>query len=649
MLFSCADVICVLVCSSSARTIDSSRGSVLEVPVLLGNGGPLVNTVLDEDEHTTLSVVVDVAVEQPRTRVGDVVTDGSPGRASLSRRSHDSIQLGRVVQVEQLRSGGDGLVDGVPLEGALAGADVVHLVAVLVDRVRRHRAGGLEDEIDPGIVEGRDGDIVLDEGLGIEEGGHSGLVDDVGHETGVVQSPEVRSTVEAHVKSPEVVGLERDGLLSPGNGGGVVEEDNIGAEGGTDNAEMRVRVNVASIGTAHPEDSVSDEGLRSAGRGDTDLEGADGALGLNEDRDTVAVEEVEGLDPLRDDICTVDSVHPHIMLVDGDSGNHEVVGTDEVNGDPRAHRGADNLNRTHGACAALEDLLGHQFRGTRVTGKKVHDLGGNATLVSQRRARNSPEPGLLCLGEACLQFLLRNALDAALAIEDDRVIAGHLSLGEKSGIPLLVGGEVSQVRDDQRPAARLGGLKSADGTGSNGAEGLGVAAAGTNLDGTVQTILNVATVVGVVPVAAVLGSRPGVGEGLTRHDVALGHARNTIRPRGAVHLNAVEVDGSVLGRAVLDNDINRVTLIDINDRAGRGTVDENHLTGDTILGNVTKGQLEVEGPLCGSSRQKLGQQGHSGGELHDGSTLKILLYASKTKTKTLEEEVKRDKRSLEHI
>jgi hypothetical protein len=115
------------------------------------------------------------------------------------------------------------------------------------------------------------------------------------------------------------------------------------------------------------------------------------------------------------------------------------------------------------------------------------------------------------------------------------------------------------------------------------------------------------------------------------------------------NLRTVEVDGSVLGRAVLDNDINRVTFIDINDRAGRGTVDENHLTGDTILGNVTKGQLEVEGPLRGSSRQKLGQQGHSGGELHDGSTLKILLYASKTKTKALEEEVKRDKRSFEHI
>jgi hypothetical protein len=79
----------------------------------------------------------------------------------------------------------------------------------------------------------------------------------------------------------------------------------------------------------------------------------------------------------------------------------------------------------------------------------------------------------------------------------------------------------------------------------------------------------------------------------------------------------VEMDGAILRGAVLDDDLNLVTLDDLDSRTRRSAVDENHLAGDTILGNVTECQLEVEFFKCGSSRQKLGQQGHSGGELHD--------------------------------
>lgn len=103
-----------------------------------------------------------MAVQQPRPRVGGMVPHHDPARVVLGGQRRKGVAPRRVDEVELARDLLDGLGDAAPPEGALAGADVVHFRAVLVDRVRRLREHGRdEDEVDPVVEVGRDGHVVL--------------------------------------------------------------------------------------------------------------------------------------------------------------------------------------------------------------------------------------------------------------------------------------------------------------------------------------------------------------------------------------------------------------------------------------------------------------------------------------------------------
>jgi len=115
-----------------------------------------------------------------------MIADGSPAGASLSGRSHNSIHLRGVIQVKVLGSSSNSLIDRVPLKQTLTSTNMVHLITMLMDRVRRHEAISLKDKVNPSIVESGDSNIILDKRLGIKESGKRDGVNIMGHKTSVI-------------------------------------------------------------------------------------------------------------------------------------------------------------------------------------------------------------------------------------------------------------------------------------------------------------------------------------------------------------------------------------------------------------------------------------------------------------------------------
>lgn len=94
-----------------------------------------------------------VAMQHARSREGDVVPDHGPVARLVAQAA--PVAQGRVdeVEVSPLPAEADGLVDAGPGEPAVARADDVGLVVVLVERVLRGDVGAvLEDDVDDGPV-----------------------------------------------------------------------------------------------------------------------------------------------------------------------------------------------------------------------------------------------------------------------------------------------------------------------------------------------------------------------------------------------------------------------------------------------------------------------------------------------------------------
>lgn len=74
------------------------------------------------------------------------------------------------------------------------------------------------------------------------------------------------------------------------------------------------------------------------------------------------------------------------MLVDGEGGDDEVVGTNDVKGNPLARLGIDNLTRASGSLAAAEDTGGQELGVTSATESNVDVLGRKAAIVMSVKA-----------------------------------------------------------------------------------------------------------------------------------------------------------------------------------------------------------------------------------------------------------------------
>lgn len=184
--------------------VTTKTSASLVVQVLGRHNREGIHTILDRDGHAAVKVRRDVAVQEPRPRVVAVVPDRQPGRLVDRGGRGKGVPPGRRGEVEARRLGLHRLGDGRPGEGPRARPDEEHLAAVLVHRVLRLGPGrGDEHEVDPGVVERGDGDVVAYEGLRVEEEGVLHLVRQ-GVDR-VVQGPEVCLSRHDHAEDKGVV------------------------------------------------------------------------------------------------------------------------------------------------------------------------------------------------------------------------------------------------------------------------------------------------------------------------------------------------------------------------------------------------------------------------------------------------------------
>lgn len=241
--------------------------------------------------------------------------------------------MGRRVKVEGGWLGCIRFCHGIVGEWTVGLADQEHLVAVLVDGVLRLGVGRRHKyNVDPRVVEGGDGYVVLDEGHGIVQHGCLGVEERV---DGVVERPVVRLACDEHVQDKRLVGVvgRCDGRVGLLHGLVVVHHTCRGVAtglvdvwGGHHCGSDLSRGMVVDVG------GVGDDLCGGVG-GHAEREGTELSQ-LDEDGETSTVVHVDGLYQHGLDVGTVDGVQVHGVVVDGDVHEQETKSGDEVQGYP---------------------------------------------------------------------------------------------------------------------------------------------------------------------------------------------------------------------------------------------------------------------------------------------------------------------------
>lgn len=161
---------------------------------------------------------------------------------------------------------------------------------------------------------------------------------------------------------------------------------------------------------------------------------------------------------------------------------------------------------------------------------------------------------------------------------------------------LLMRVQVSDIVDDQGLSYCLGRNEGRNLGWSDLGEGLRDAGSRVDDDGAVEAIFNLTAVVGVIPIGTILGGVPAVNIGLVLHDRTLSDTGDTVVPWRAEHLDTyahqnqsvlllladytgsqlhtMEVDRGVLSGNVVDGNLDLISLVQLDNRAGRLLIDE---------------------------------------------------------------------------
>jgi hypothetical protein len=243
-------------------------------------------------------------------------------------------------------------------------------------------------------------------------------------------------------------------------------------------------------------------------------------------------------------------------------------------------------------------------------------LGGKGRHVTQLQKE-------MLLG--CQQrgdLLWRPAVNSPLAVEQDRVVAGRLDARLDHDLPPLVGRHVPVIRQHDGPDARLGLLHGADRCRVAGdlVEGIGGAGRRMDDDGAVHTVLELAALVGVVPVRAGLRGFPPVDKARPGLDLPLGEARHAVRPGCVEHLDACTVSRQPLflslslslsatcglptvivhrrieGHLVVHRHRDVVPVVDLEQGPGKLAIGQDHLPLEAVGRMLLPRQGQVEGP-----------------------------------------------------
>lgn len=489
-------------------------------------------------------MVLNVAMQQPCTRVITVVPNGHPRLRVLRGVGGEGVSVGRRVKVEALGLVGVRLGDGGVRERAIGLADQEHLVAVLVDGVLGLWVGGRhEDDVDPGVVERGQGDVVLDEGHGVQE--YRGL--GVGQRVdAVVERPEVRLAGDEHVEDEGLVGVVggHDGRVRFLHG--LVVVDDIGRRVDTHVVDVRRRLDGGGRLAGRVVRDVREVGDGLGGCVGGHAQGEVAELGqLDEHGEPGAVVDGDGIDEHGLNVGAVDGVQVHGVVVDGDVGGEETESADQIQGHPVAGRvvldKVDGGLGARGGVAHVEDVVGD---GGVVLDdlrrQKGHHLGGETALGGELRQVGLSQRALLGGARQGIDVALVPAVDVALAVDENRVVARKrdarrnlVVLTVLRGVAVPVGQQDGRdVVGGGRDGVERGGVR------RDQAEGRGFQTVRVDRDGTEEAVVDLCSEMGVVPEGAVLGGCPLGEEGFAWWDGSAADTGGSVRPRSAVLFDA---------------------------------------------------------------------------------------------------------------
>ena len=160
-------------------------------------------------------MALDVAMHQPGTRAGDMVTEDSPGAIGRGRLGSDEAVALRGIDKVEVQGHRCSSLSGVgPREIADAVSNLPHLVAVLVNRVGRCGLGIRdEDQVNPCAVLGRDGSVVEVVEVGFEQNNRlRSVVKNRRRKDSLVERPREANAGGTHIQLECLIGDLGDGL-----------------------------------------------------------------------------------------------------------------------------------------------------------------------------------------------------------------------------------------------------------------------------------------------------------------------------------------------------------------------------------------------------------------------------------------------------
>lgn len=238
-----------------------------------------------------------------------------------------------------------------------------------------------------------------------------------------------------------------------------------------------------------------------------------------------------------------------------------------------------------------------------------YQWGGTSNVGQAQVAQDLP---LFSASELIHLFLTRTA-NRSFSIDENGVHAVSVQPALFFSLPYLFRGQLPPVRNHYRLRLLLGR-----------SHGLALAALVRNqakwfLDGlirmyvnrSVEAIINLPSVMGVVKITPILCRAPFIEKVITRRNGFLRKARRAVRPGSAMLFDpwgimslialepseegpTVEVNGCISGQIVDHQELDIVSLSQLEQRTGELTVSKDHLSRDARWGPFFPGKCEIE-------------------------------------------------------